>query len=423
MIIYDWVSNYHSLNNIDCWLEYPTNKIMDNDSFQHQNYFENLPNIPTYTSIISSYPSVNHRNHYSNNKNVNIQQTPVQLQSNEQSMINDGTEKIALEEAKNYLIQLKQLFQNYEGSPLSALDECLNFIGQKLNESKDKKKRIRNEQKYLANINKLKRNSGQEYVTRKSVVVASKEIIIRPCCSKNCQDKISLETREQIFKDFWKMANFSKQNFYLKAVVRSKTPKRRRSNTEKRQVYYQYFLTYLNKSVLVCKRFFLDTFNISEGRLARALKQSIPGADFRGRSANSSRKTPETKLAAVREHIICYIDYIKHYERTVRENSHVSKNNCPIINVQRMYKLYTRKCEDESVEVVGISVYRNTVKNDFIMEQKEMIPSDDYCTICDSLKSKILSSHNDDDRNRNESELNSHLIRAGTIQKYVENFV
>jgi hypothetical protein len=156
-----------------------------------------------------------------------------------------------------------------------------------------RKRGCRNEKNYTQNLNKAKRNSGGKYVTANSKIIFPKKIVVWSCCLKNCGDKISSFNRQLIFDKFWKLANFSKQNLFLNTIVKREIPKKGRPRNYKskpRQCQFQYYLTHENVSVLVCKKFFLDTFNISEGRLARTLKRDVPGGDLRGKSENSRRK-------------------------------------------------------------------------------------------------------------------------------------
>lgn len=78
-----------------------------------------------------------------------------------------------------------------------------------------RKRGCRNEKKYTQNIIKDKRNSGKKYVTANSKIIFTKRIAVKPCCSKNCKEKISSFNRQLIFDKFWKLANFTKQNLFV----------------------------------------------------------------------------------------------------------------------------------------------------------------------------------------------------------------
>lgn len=58
----------------------------------------------------------------------------------------------------------------------------------------------------------------------------------------------------------------------------------------------KYYLSVQNVSVFVCKQFFLKTFEISDGRMNRALnkdKGGRPGEDLRGTAASVNKLCDE----------------------------------------------------------------------------------------------------------------------------------
>lgn len=65
--------------------------------------------------------------------------------------------------------------------------------------------------------------------------------------------------------------------------------------------------------MLVFKKIFLDTFNISEGRRAPALKKVVPGENLREKSENSRRKIEQSLIIAAKEHIESFSVFISHY--------------------------------------------------------------------------------------------------------------
>jgi hypothetical protein len=128
----------------------------------------------------------------------------------------------------------------------------------------------------------------------------------------------------------------------------------------------------------------LDTFNISEGRLARALKKDVPGEDLRGKSENSRRKTEESLIIAVKEHIQSFPAFSSHYTRC--HNPH-RKYLSPDLNIRKMYNLYLEKCENDKQQHVNEWIYRKSFKNDFNLHFHQ--PRKDTCQNCDFLKLQI----------------------------------
>jgi len=90
------------------------------------------------------------------------------------------------------------------------------------------RKRKRNQHNYAQNIRKMKRNSGEEYETKKSKHVSGKLFENKHClCSKKCINGFGYEERKANFDTFWKLANFGKQNLFLYGLVRKHSIKQR----------------------------------------------------------------------------------------------------------------------------------------------------------------------------------------------------
>lgn len=213
------------------------------------------------------------------------------------------------------------------------------------------------------------RNTGQEYVTKKGKVVKAKVFENKDCgCSKRCQTKITLEQREKCFDKFWKMGDFSKQNAYLSGLVTREAVKqhRPRSNCKNRGpkgVTYQYRINVGRVSRQVCKVYFLDTFVVSNGRLARALRKEEnerePGEDLRGKKTPAN-KTSEENLQRVRDHINSFARYDIHYQQTSK-----GKFLKPELNVKKMYGLYHMECQMQNVPFVKENIYRTVFNEEF----------------------------------------------------------
>ena len=104
------------------------------------------------------------------------------------------------------------------------------------------------------------------------------------------------------------MSDFDKQNLFLYESVHSYPVKRRRPRNYAgtlRTNVYKFHLNTPRENILVCKKFFINTFNISTGRIDRIKAKDIP-KDMRGRMDGSCRRTSELAIKFVREHIKCF---------------------------------------------------------------------------------------------------------------------
>ncbi|XP_015178303.1 PREDICTED: uncharacterized protein LOC107067368 [Polistes dominula] len=213
-----------------------------------------------------------------------------------------------------------------------------NTVTENLNSAKQYK------EKYMQQVNKIKRNTGQGYYTKKGKFIEAKKFQSINCnCSKECMKRVNETERKAIFHKFWNMGDFNKQNVFLKSNVQRKTVNRRRPRNNLgiiRAYTYKFYLMISDENILVCKKFFIDTFQISSGRINRILKvyENIP-QDMRGKMDGSSRKTSELMINTVREHL---------------RSLNWDQNQ----NYQTMYNLYLKKCKEKNLNPVKIWTYR-----------------------------------------------------------------
>jgi hypothetical protein len=109
----------------------------------------------------------------------------------------------------------------------------------------------------------------------------------------------------------------------------------------------------------VCKKFFLDTLNVSVGRLDRALHASVPGTDLRGKMTGSSRKTNEEAIIVVKEHIQNVTAFESHYTRS---HSPGRKYLNPDLDEIKMFNLYV-----ENVKKITYPMLMNGYIEKFLM--------------------------------------------------------
>ncbi|XP_042907495.1 uncharacterized protein [Parasteatoda tepidariorum] len=255
------------------------------------------------------------------------------------------------------------------------------------------KKRVRNEMNHKTKLRKLLRNTGQEYITKKGKVVKAKVFENKDCgCSKRCSSKITPEQREKCFDKFWKMGDFSKQNAYLSGLVTREAVKQHRprhncKNRGPKGVTYQYRINVGRISRQVCKVYFLDTFVVSNGRLARALRKEEnerePGEDLRGKKTPAN-KTSEENLNRVKNHINRFPRFDIHYN----ENSK-GKYLSSDLNVKKMYGMYLQECHFENQPFVKENIYRTVFKEHFNLTF--LTPRKDTCPLVRAEGNKSIN--------------------------------
>ena len=161
-----------------------------------------------------------------------------------------------------------------------SLVSLVNLVGP-VNKPKSRK-RNRNPDQHKQNIAKRCRNSGKQYVTKKGKVCEGKVFSNIPCnCRMKCNNKISSDERKSMFESFWNMAEFGKQNSYICGLVQRNEVKRRRprkeGSSQRKGSNKCYLKTTEGLLIQVCQSFFLKTFQLSEGRVNRALCKLVDG--------------------------------------------------------------------------------------------------------------------------------------------------
>lgn len=233
-------------------------------------------------------------------------------------------------------------------------------------------------------------------------------------CKKNCNNQVDEETRKHAFSTFWKLGSFELQNAYLCGIVKQEVPKFRRprdgSRPEGKSSTNTFYLHNLQgNSVKVCRKYFVDTFQISNGRLTRALKKlkesKPPGSDERGRHVPANKISVE-RMNVVREHINSFPSYQSHYSRSQNPNRKYLPSDLTVI---AMYHSYLKYCEGKS-EPVSEAIYRRTFSSEFNLYFHT--PLKDTCSKCDSFKNKLLNINNEEEKRNLQAMHELHLRKA-----------
>lgn len=111
-------------------------------------------------------------------------------------------------------------------------------------------------------------------------------------CYLRCQYNITETQRLEIHKTFWKLTDNEKDCFYANNVERICTVRKRTKAEQSRRLFsFIYFFDYCDvgesaKRVQVCQKFFVNTLDISKGRIYyyfRNIHDSTTRAPISGR--------------------------------------------------------------------------------------------------------------------------------------------
>lgn len=215
------------------------------------------------------------------------------------------------------------------------------------------------------------------------------------------------------FENFHTIGDFGKQNAYLcglthQAPIQSRRP-RSGEKGEKRGTNL-FHIQNGASTLRVCKKFFLSTFAVSDGRLTRALSKfragHVPGVDLRGKHVAAQKITPE-QIQSVKDHINEFPSFQSHYTRKDNPNR---KYLSPELNLSKMFQLYTEWCQENDINPVKEYYYRNVFNNSFNLQFH--MPRKDTCKKCDEFKQKTEVEQNPEAKAALNRDHTLHLAKA-----------
>ncbi|CAH2267919.1 jg8381 [Pararge aegeria aegeria] len=90
-------------------------------------------------------------------------------------------------------------------------------------------------------------------------------------CNFNCVNEIDAAAQKELFDEFWSLRDRQFQRDYLVEKVKVQEPKTSLVDDSKKRFSLNYTLVYRNKEYYVCKKFFLNTLNVTEKLIRYAL--------------------------------------------------------------------------------------------------------------------------------------------------------
>lgn len=211
----------------------------------------------------------------------------------------------------------------------------------------------------------------------------------------NCKCKLScsslrLEYRQEQFRQFQEMGEYSKQQAYLFRLIHPQVIKRRRhgkyehpGESRRQHSFHYYLLLRGGSEVRVCLKTFCNTFGISARRVQLIGEKIVRGEmeckDKRGGAHTTFRK--QEWREKVMEHIKSFPTLDSHYSRSRNPQK---KFLSPDLNVSRMYRSFLEKyCHGDMKPPVSRQWY-----NEFFLTQFNLSfarPRVDTCSTCDRL--------------------------------------
>ena len=178
---------------------------------------------------------------------------------------------------------------------------------------------------------------------------------------------------------------------------------------------YKFHLSTPRENILVCKKFFINTFNISTGRIDRILKAKDISKYMRGRMDGSCKRTSELAIKFVGEHIKSFPAFESHYTRSQNPEG---KYLNPELNINKRFNLYLEKCAEINEIAVNEWTCRKIFKRDFKLYFHQ--PRKDTCERCDFFNMKIQTTNSDEEKATLVQRHDIHLKNAELARKALQ---
>ncbi|XP_050338146.1 uncharacterized protein LOC126764482 [Bactrocera neohumeralis] len=244
---------------------------------------------------------------------------------------------------------------------------------------------------WFAAKNKKQRENGKLYLGKKKENglwnhrrVRNAKVIGERCSCKKATSsaalhcaKITEDQRQALFKQFWQMDLKEKQT-YVNTLIQVTTPARMRNRKDKHKSRgsrtFQYHVRVEQKSVKVCRKFFLNTLSIGRRTVLNWVKQPTI-------SRNTTQNAPQQNCSIARESLNSFFNSLptmeSHYCRATTQKKYLlpewsSKKQLFEFNVEDWFNAHGKP-------PLSISAFYNT-----LADQKLCLffPKKDQCEIC-----------------------------------------
>ncbi|CAG4989572.1 unnamed protein product [Parnassius apollo] len=230
---------------------------------------------------------------------------------------------------------------------------------------------------------KVLRHAGQEYISpyTKKVVPGRK---VGSLCNnlENCTKqglycyRFNEQIRENIFMDFYSLADLTLQREYIVRFVEKKPVGRKTTATESRRKFTNCFYLPLNdEKQKVCKKMFLNTLGISEKTFRTALQKlkntGVVEKDRRGGRQEVYHERDTQLRSLITEHINRFPRVESHYCRKSSTKEYLHHD----LSLKKIYGMFLK----EYNQPVSMTLYRNVFKGMNLSFHK---PKKDQCSLC-----------------------------------------
>ncbi|VEN62401.1 unnamed protein product, partial [Callosobruchus maculatus] len=280
------------------------------------------------------------------------------------------------------------------------------------------RKRQRKSATWLSNERKLKRAAGEEYISKKKKRVPPRKIkdACKSTCKLKCSQVFTNEDREKIFKQYWSATadNNVKRQFVASSITVQPIQRRRERTGQKnrdRSLLYHFLKN--DRTIRVCKVFFLNTLCISQTCVETALAKrcsegGVVTEDFRGKHPPPNKICDEVRQK-IREHILRFPTEESHYRRENSSKKYLDSS----LSIAKMYELYVEDSQEQNIppdQIAKMWLYNEIFNKEFNYSFKK--PYNDTCDSCDNYLIQLRDASTNEEKQRIQKEYNLHLDDA-----------
>lgn len=237
----------------------------------------------------------------------------------------------------------------------------------------------------------LNRSKGEEYISYKNILVSKKEpkqgILCRENCRLSCSTRFSVEDRNTLFNEFYKLDINTKNALLFKSISKKEVLRKRTGAVKHKTASYTYSVTKNGINEKVCKEALSALYQIGRKKvdiIQSRLKSgfSAPPLDRRGKHFNRPHKVDQEVKDFAMTHIKRFPVEESHYSRN--RNPH-KKYLSPLLNLSKMYELYLAECDQQKL-ADKFKIKKCTYSKIFVTEFNLSFgnPKSDTCTTCDA---------------------------------------
>ncbi|KAK0172827.1 hypothetical protein PV328_006098 [Microctonus aethiopoides] len=212
------------------------------------------------------------------------------------------------------------------------------------------KKRAKHQDQWKCNIRKKARASGQEYLSSKNTIMRAKHLkeTCKHTCKYLCSRRFNEEERQNILQAFWdEDVDYNRKRQFVVSCIDQEPVQRQRSRNGaragRREVTYIYSLILNGSRTRVCKKFFLNTLDISQKFVDLALQKTTSSGIVKGDSRKGhvpGNKIPEEIRNRIRQHIMKFQTLESDYAKEKSSKRYLPSD----LSIMKMYQMYTDEC-------------------------------------------------------------------------------